>query len=141
MLFRNIVWLSPGGAFGQAAAMLLAICVALATFLLVRQFEGVGYNIVWGRGAILSVLLHFGLISVIVIPLGTALHFIRFDPTQAHCKSLPSDAISIFLLTAWPEELVFRGLLQNSLSLTFSSDTPGWFTASMIFCLAHIPNY
>ncbi len=115
-------------------------CVALATFLLVRQIDGVGYNIVWGRGAILSVLLHFGLISVIVIPLGTALHFIRFDPTQAHWKSLPADAISIFLLTAWPEELLFRGLLQNSLSRTFSSETAGGFAASVVFGLAHITN-
>jgi len=77
---------------------------------------------------------------VIVIPLGTALHFIRFDPTVAHWKSLPVDAIAILLLTAWPEELLFRGLLQNSLSRTLSSETGGWITASVIFGLAHITN-
>jgi membrane protease YdiL (CAAX protease family) len=88
----------------------------------------------------LAVLLHFGLLAVIVIPLGTALHFIRFDPAQAHWKSLPFDAISIFLLTAWPEELLFRGLLQNSLSRTLSSEAGGWFAASIVFGLAHINN-
>jgi len=140
MHFLNALWPYPGATIGYVATMLLAICVALATFLLVRQFDGVGYNIVWGRDAVLSVLLHFALISVIVIPLGTALHFIRFDPAQAHWKSLPTDAISIFLLTAWPEELLFRGLLQNSLSRTFSNETAGWFTASVVFGLAHITN-
>jgi membrane protease YdiL (CAAX protease family) len=88
----------------------------------------------------LSVLLHFALLAVIVIPLGTALHFIRFDPSQAHWRSLPVEALSIFLLTAWPEELLFRGLLQNSLSRTFSSANVGWIGASIIFGLAHITN-
>jgi hypothetical protein len=86
------------------------------------------------------VLLQFGLLAVIVIPLGTALHFIRFDPSQAHWKLLPGDAISIFLLTAWPEELLFRGLLQNSLSRTFSDETLGLIAASVIFGLSHITN-
>jgi len=120
--------------------MLLAVNVALAVFLFVRQLDGVGYNIVWNRDAILSVLLHFGLLAAIVIPLGSALHFIRFDPAQAHWKSLPSDAFLIFLLTGWPEELLFRGLLQNSLSRTFSNETGGWVAASVVFGLAHINN-
>ena len=140
MRFLNILWPYPGPTIGYVATMLLAISVALATFLFVRQFDGIGYNIVWGRDAALAVLLHFVLLAVIVIPLGTALHFIRFDPSQANWKSLPFDAISIFLLTAWPEELLFRGLLQNALSRTLSSETGGWFTASVIFGLAHITN-
>ena len=140
MRLLNALWPFGGPTIGYMAAMLLAISVALATFLFVRQFDGVGYNIVWGRSAALAVLVHFGLLAVIVIPLGTALHFIRFDPAQANWKSLPLDAISIFLLTAWPEELLFRGLLQNSLSRTLSSETGGWFAASVIFGLAHITN-
>jgi hypothetical protein len=106
----------------------------------VRQFAGVGYNIVGARGAAPAVLIHFALLAIILIPLGTALHFMRFDASQAHWKSLPTDALSIFLLTAWPEEFLFRGLLQNSLSLSFSNETAGWFTASVIFGLAHITN-
>jgi len=134
------LWPYPGPRFAYILTMLLAINVALATFLFVRQFDGVGYNIVWGKDAVWAVLLHFGLLAVILIPLGTALHFIKFDPAQANWKSLPFDAISIFLLTAWPEELLFRGLLQNSLSRTLSSETAGWFTASVVFGLAHITN-
>jgi uncharacterized protein len=138
--FLHALWPYGGPAIGYAAAVLLAISVALASFLFVRQFDGVGYNIVWGRDAMLAVLFHFGWLAVIVIPLGTALHFIQFDPSQAHWRSLPADAISIFLLTAWPEELLFRGLLQNSLSRTLSSETGGWIAASVVFGLAHIAN-
>jgi membrane protease YdiL (CAAX protease family) len=140
MKLLNALWPFGGPTIGTVATVLLAISVALATFLFVRQFDGVGYNIVWGSDAVFSVLFHFGLLAIIVIPLGTVIHFIRFDPAQAHWKSLPANAILVFLLTAWPEELLFRGLLQNSLSRTFSSETTGWITASVIFGLAHITN-
>lgn len=136
----NALWPYPGPPVSYVATMLLAVSVALGTFLFVRQFDGVGYNIVWGRGAAREVLQNFGLIVVFVIPLGIYLDFIQFDIHQAHWKSLPSDAISIFLLTAWPEELLFRGLLQNSVSRTFSNTTLGWFAASVVFGLAHINN-
>jgi membrane protease YdiL (CAAX protease family) len=140
MRLLNGFWLYGGPTIGYGATMLLAIIVALATFLFVRQFDGVGYNIIWGRNAMSAVLLNFGLLTIILIPLGSALHFIRFDPSQVHWKSLPADALSIFLLTAWPEELLFRGLLQNSLSRTLSNETGGWITASVVFGLAHITN-
>jgi len=134
------LWPSSSLRFGVSLTVLLAISVALATFLFVRQFDGVGYNIAWGRDATLAVLLNFGLLAVILIPLGTALHFIKFDPTQANWKSLPFFAAMTFSLTAWPEEFLFRGLLQNSLSRTLASETGGWFTASVVFGLAHIAN-
>jgi membrane protease YdiL (CAAX protease family) len=136
----NGLWPYPGARIGYVATVLLAINVALATFLFVRQLDGIGYNIVWGRDPAVSVVIHFALLAAIIIPLGTALHFIQFDPAVAHWKSLPADAIGIFLLTAWPEELLFRGLLQNSLSRTLSSEAGGWVAASVIFGLAHITN-
>jgi membrane protease YdiL (CAAX protease family) len=136
----NSLWPYPGGRFGVVATMLLAIAVALAAFLFVRQFDGVGYTIVWGRDAAVAVVFHFALLAAILIPLGIWLHFIKFDPSQTHWKSLPFDAVTIFLLTAWPEELLFRGLLQNSLSRTLSSEASGWIAASVVFGLAHITN-
>jgi membrane protease YdiL (CAAX protease family) len=136
----NGLWPYPGARIGYLATVLLAINVALAAFLFVRQLDGIGYNLAWRRDPAVSVVIHFTLLGAIIIPLGTAVHFINFDPTVAHWKSLPADAIGIFLLTAWPEELLFRGLLQNSLSRTLSSEAGGWVAASMIFGLAHITN-
>jgi hypothetical protein len=136
----NGFWPYPGARIGYVATALLAISVALATFLFARQFDGVGYNIVWGGDAVFSILLHFGILAAILIPLGIVLHFIQFDPAQAHWRSLPLDALGILLLTAWPEELLFRGLLQNSLSRTLSSQAGGWIAASVVFGLAHITN-
>ena len=140
MRWLNGLWPYPGARIATVATMLFAINVALATFLFVRQLGGIGYNIVWGLEPALSAGIHFALLAAILIPLGTILHFIQFDPTIAHWKSLPADAVAIFLLTAWPEELLFRGLLQNSLSRTLSTENAGWIAASVIFGLAHITN-
>jgi uncharacterized protein len=136
----NGFWPYPGARIGYVATALLAVSVALATFLFARQFQGVGYNIVFGSSVALQIAFHFGLLALVVIPLGTVLHFIRFDPAIAQWKSLPLDALGIFLLTAWPEELLFRGLMQNSFARTFSGQTAGWVAASVIFGLAHINN-
>jgi membrane protease YdiL (CAAX protease family) len=140
MRWLSGLWPYPGTRIGYVATILLTVNVALAVFLFVRQLDGIGYNIVWGRDPALSVIIHFILLAAILIPLGTALHFIQFDPTVARWKSLPADAIGIFLLTAWPEELLFRGLLQNSLTHTFSSESGGWIAASILFGIAHITN-
>ncbi len=136
----NRFWPYPDNRIAAPATMLLAISVALATFLFVRQLDGVGYNIVWGRDIGFSILSHFGLLAAILIPVAIRLDFIQFDSALARWKSLPADAIAIFLLTAWPEELLFRGLLQNSLSRTLSNKTLGWIAASIVFGLAHIAN-
>ncbi len=136
----NVLWPYPVAEMGYVATMLLAINVALAAFLFVRRLDGMGYSIVWGRDIALAIGLNFGLLAAILVPLGTALHFIRFDPSGAHWRSLPADSIGIFLLTAWPEEFLFRGLLQNSLSRTLRSEQGGWLTASVVFGLAHIGN-
>jgi membrane protease YdiL (CAAX protease family) len=136
----NSFWPYPGLKIGYVATVLLAISVAITTFLFVRQLDRVGYNIVWGREPAWTVLGHFGRLAVILIPLAIRLDFIQFDPAIARWKSLPADALLIFLLTAWPEELLFRGLLQNLLSRTLSSETGGWIAGSVVFGLTHITN-
>jgi membrane protease YdiL (CAAX protease family) len=47
-------------------------------------------------------------------------------------------AVGILLFTAWPEEFLFRGLLQNLLSKTLRSEWAGLIVASVIFGFAHI---
>jgi membrane protease YdiL (CAAX protease family) len=140
MRLLNGLWPYPGPRIAFIGSMLLAINVALATFLFVRQLDGIGYNIVWGHDAAISIGFNFGSLAVILIPFGILLHFIQFDPVIAHWKSLPADAIGILLLTAWPEEFLFRGLLQNSLTRTLGGERRGWLLASVIFGLAHITN-
>lgn len=122
----------------RVAPLLLAMNVGVVTFLFVRQLDGVGYTIAWGRDAAISVGVNFALIAAIVIPLALWLRFLRFDATVASWSSLPATTLTIFLVVAWPEEFFFRGLLQNLLSKSFSNEKYGWIVASLVFGLAHI---
>ena len=134
------LWPYPEAKLAHVLTAFLAINVALAAFLLLRRLDGAGYNIGWGRHWSFFIFGSFAVFAGIGILLGHALHFISFAPRWSEWKSLPFTAIAIFLFTAWPEEFLFRGLLQNMLSRASKSDLAGWWTASLVFGFSHITN-
>jgi hypothetical protein len=103
--------------------ILLALSTGVAAFVVLRRLEGVGYAIEWVRGSGWIVLSHFLLFAAIAVPLGIAIGFIAYDPSIARLRSLPVAVIGITFFTAWPEEFLFRGILQNLLSHT---PFPNW---------------
>jgi membrane protease YdiL (CAAX protease family) len=117
-----------------------AITVGLIAFLVVRGLDGVGYRVAWGRGWSWTVALHFGWFAFVAIVLGQAIGFIRFAPSFERLKALPLTALGILLFNAWPEEFLFRGLLQNLLSTSLRSELAGLLAAAVIFGLAHLNN-
>lgn len=134
------VWPYPGGRLAYVFTVLLCVNVALATFVLVRRVPGVGYSIGWGRHWGFSILASLVILGCIAIPLGQGMHFIEFAPQWSQGKSLPFLSIGILFFTAWPEEFLFRGLLQNMLSRASKSDLTGWWIASVLFGFSHITN-
>lgn len=120
--------------------ILFALNTGLAAFLVVRRLDGIGYSVAWRRGFTANVVLHFVVFGAIAIPLGEAMGFLHYGPPLARLRSLPLDALGILLFTAWPEEFLFRGLIQNLLSRTLKSPLAGWMVASVIFGLSHINN-
>jgi membrane protease YdiL (CAAX protease family) len=134
------LWPYPGGRLAYVFTVLLCVNVALACFMLLRRTNGVGYSIGWGRHWSFFVLASFIVFGCIAIPLGQAMHFIQFEPQWSHWKSLPFLSVGILFITAWPEELLFRGLLQNMLSRASNSELAGWWTASILFGFSHITN-
>lgn len=121
-------------------SILAGVNTAVASFLFLRRLEGIGYCLDWARGYGRAVALHFGLFALIAIPLGEMIHFIRFSPSWSRLQALPVTALGILFFTAWPEELLFRGLLQNLLSRTCRRSWAGWVVASVIFGFSHINN-
>lgn len=119
-------------------AILFGLNAGIVAFLYVRDLEGVGYTIAWGRGFTAAVVVNFVIFAAIAIPLGEWMRLIRFAPSLARLKGLPLSALGITLFTAWPEEFLFRGLLQNLLSKSLASDRLGWIAASILFGLSHI---
>lgn len=134
------LWPSPGGRLAYTFTVLLAVSIAIAGFLLMRRAKNVGYNIAWGPNWAVYILGSLALFACIAIPLGLKLHFLVYSPHISGWKSFLPLSIAILFFTAWPEELLFRGLLQNFLSSATKSDTAGWIAASIFFGFSHITN-
>jgi len=118
--------------------ILFALATALAVFSFIRRLDGIGYAVEWRRGFGSAVLVNFVLLAVIIIPLGEAIHFIHFGPTVHSLEGTPLAGLEILIFTAWPEEFLFRGLLQNLLSRSLKNRYAGWIIASVAFGFAHI---
>jgi membrane protease YdiL (CAAX protease family) len=134
------LWPYPGGRLAYVLTVLLCVNIALASFLLLRRMNGIGYSIGWGRRWGFFVLASLIVFACIAIPLGRAIHFIEFAPYWSEWRSLPLLSLGIFFFTAWPEEFLFRGLLQNMLARASNSEFAGWWTASILFGFSHITN-
>ena len=134
------LWPYPGGKLAYVMTVLVAVNAALAAFLLVRRARGVGYVLGWGKSWGLYTIGSFVVFACITIPLGIGLHFIQFAPQWQKWTSYVGLSVAILVFTAWPEELLFRGLLQNFLSRASNSDLAGWWTASVLFGFSHITN-
>ncbi len=118
--------------------ILLALSTGVAAFVLLRRLEGVGYAIEWCRGFAGNVLVHFGIFAAIAVAIGIRIGFLTYDPSATRLRSLPLTIIGILVFTAWPEEFLFRGILQNLFQRTFKNQWAGLVLASIIFGLSHI---
>jgi len=118
--------------------ILLALSTGVASFVLLRRLDGIGYTVEWRRGFAWNVVLHFGIFAVIAIVLGLRIGFLTYAPSLARLRTAPIEVIGILFFTAWPEEFLFRGVLQNILSRTFKNPWAGLAVASVAFGFAHI---
>lgn len=118
--------------------ILFALNAAIAVFIFIRRLDGIGYAVDWSRGYAGTVIFNFAVLALIVIPLGEAIGFIHYGPTLARLKQSPLMGAEILVFTAWPEEFLFRGLLQNMLSRSLKNRYAGWLAASVIFGISHI---
>lgn len=134
------LWPYPGGRLSYVFTVVLAVTVALAVFVLQRRAGGIGYTLGWGSSWGFFAAASFVAFGCVAIPLGMGMHFIAFDPRWSEWTKLPWMTFGILFFTAWPEEFLFRGLLQNMLARASKSDFAGWWTASLFFGFAHVTN-
>lgn len=134
------LWPYPGGRLAYIFSVITAVNVAIAGFLLLRGIKNVGYTIGWSSGWTLYILGALAVFACIAIPVGLQMHFIAYAPRFSEWGTFIPLSVGILFFTAWPEELLFRGLLQNLLSRASNSETVGWIVASIVFGFSHISN-
>jgi membrane protease YdiL (CAAX protease family) len=119
-------------------SILMALSTGVAAYILLRRLEGIGYAVEWRREFLSNVIFHFAIFAAIAIPLGIKIGFLTYDPALIHSRSHWAAAIGILFFTAWPEEFLFRGILQNLFSRTFKNQWAGLAIASVVFGFSHI---
>jgi membrane protease YdiL (CAAX protease family) len=118
-------------------------------FMVLRNLEGVGFRLVWRKQDVWDALLNLLAYSIVAIPLGISLNFIHphSAASLAHLRGMGPVAnflllfIGIYLTVAIPEELLFRGILQNLLVRTIQKGPRGLYgllIASVVFGAAHL---
>ncbi len=133
------VW-AASGEFRYLFSTLLAVNTAIACFLLLRRLQGVGYSLGWGPRWGRVIVGHFLIFAALAIPLGAAIGFIAWQPNPERLPLLPVTLVATLLFTAWPEELLFRGLLQNFLEQSLRGPRAGLLAGAVVFGLSHINN-
>jgi membrane protease YdiL (CAAX protease family) len=117
----------------------LYVCVVGAwAFLVYRGLEGAGYEARFSGAILRAALQNFLLFSVIALPLGLAMGFIAWNPNWRGPWQLLFDVVTLFVFVAIPEELFFRGLLQNLLEGAWRSRYAAQAVAAVLFGFTHI---
>jgi membrane protease YdiL (CAAX protease family) len=140
-LVRRLTLGSLGGAdFHYAFAEGLAINVGIIAFGAWRRLRGIGYRFEFSRNTLSIALVCLLLFAAIAIPLGSAIDFIRYSFQLRKLALAPVTFLGIFLFTAIPEELLFRGLIQNCLERMTGRRILGLLLGSIVFGASHLNN-
>jgi hypothetical protein len=137
-LLKN-VWLWPVGTGAYILNTAVAVCLAIYLFSSTRRLPDIGARLVWRRGDFRIVAAYFLTFCAVAIPFGVATDFIEFNVRKDIVKGLVAP-FGIFLFIAVPEELLFRGLLQNFLSRRFGNEKVALVAAAIFFGATHLNN-
>jgi len=133
----DLRWLEPAWPAGLTAlGKMLLLDAGIFGFLVVRQLEGVGFDLrLRGRDVGVAAREFCGF-AIIAIPLGLRLGFLHFHAQWSSPMRLAGAFVFTFLFIAIPEELFFRGWLQNLLERRMGR-APALLVTALVFGLAH----
>jgi membrane protease YdiL (CAAX protease family) len=110
--------------------------LALYLYVVIRRLEGIGYTFFFSARDILTGLRELLYFMPIGIGLGLMTAFIRFHPRPPSVIGAATSVLVTALLVALPEEMFFRGILQNLLETRLGRFRALLLTA-VLFGLAH----
>ena len=132
------LWSWPPGQAGGSLNGLVGTCLAAFLFVVVRRLPGVGYTFEIRLRDLLVASLIFLSFTPMALALGLFLGFLT--PTRHFPALGPAvgTVLGIFVVTGIPEELLFRGLIQNLLRHKFPRPAVSIVLAALVFGAAHL---
>ena len=133
----DLRWLEPAWPRGLAAlGKILLLDAGIFGFLVVRRLEGVGFDLRLTGRDLRRGLGEYALYALIAIPLGLWLGFLHVHAVIPSPLKAVGAFVFTFLFIAIPEELFFRGWLQNLLERRMGR-TRALLLTAVVFGLAH----
>ncbi len=115
---------------------ILLLDAGIYGFLAIRQLHGTGFDLRIHLRDLKFGLRELAIYAPVAILLGLALRFLHINPQTHWLRAAPFALLFTFFFIAVPEELFFRGWLQNLLEKRIGQ-APALFTTALLFGLAH----
>ena len=115
---------------------MLLLDAGIYGFILVRQLDGIGFDLRLRLSDVRTGLREFGWYAPIAIALGLGLGFLHFHAAWPRSLTLAGALLFTFAFIAVPEELFFRGWMQNLLERRLGR-TAALLATAVLFGLAH----
>jgi membrane protease YdiL (CAAX protease family) len=133
----DLRWFEPAWPAGLAAlGKMLLLDAGVFGFLVVRELDGVGFDLrLHARDAGVGVR-EFCLYAMIGVPLGLGIGFLHFHAQWPSLARFAGALVFTFLFIAIPEEVFFRGWLQNLLERRLGK-TAALVATAVLFGLSH----
>jgi membrane protease YdiL (CAAX protease family) len=133
------IWTWPAGGAAYMLNTVMAINLAVILFVGWRGISGVNFRFSMERRDVALVVKAFLGFLLLAVPFGLATGFIAFNPQVDPVKAFLTP-VGFFFFVGIPEELLFRGLVQNFLQRTLRRPRVALIVASVIFGATHLNN-
>jgi len=132
------LWLWPPGQSGHYLDGLLGVLVAVYCFQIVRALPGIGYHLIPRSRDWLLAAAGCCLFLPLALGVGVWTGFLHFSPHDPKFPAIVARILGTFLVTAVPEELLFRGLLQNLILRWTARPGIALGASAVVFGMAHL---
>ena len=133
----DLRWFEPAWPAGWSAlGKMLLLDAGIFGFLVVRRLDGVGFDLRLTRNDLTRGAFEYLLYAVIAIPLGLWLGFLHFHASWPSALRAVTAFVFTFVFIAIPEELFFRGWIQNLLERRLGR-TFALLATAVLFGLSH----
>ncbi len=133
------IWAWPQGGGAYMLNTALAVSLVGAIFLGFRGVPDVKLRLRWSRADVLRAVVSLAAFMAVAIPFGLYTDFIQVNPRLDWGKAIGTP-LGIFFFIAIPEELLFRGLVQNILAKKLKREWVALVLASVFFGATHYNN-
>lgn len=135
--------LPPGSPGSFEAGRMLIFVLGLLAFLVVAPLPDVGHTLRFRRVDLTTAAVALVAFAAVAIPLGLRIGFINWSPKWPGAAVALARALGIYFMIALPEELLFRGAIQNLLERRWPLSgvrVGSLVVASIVFGSAHLNN-